>query len=218
MIKLSASTNPPKETDLVDYVKELQTCKVDYLHCDVMDGKFVSNECLNFDLLKEVQDNTLLPLDIHLMVADPIRELKKYMSLKPLYITLHFESFKNTDDILYAINLLRANRTLVGLSIKPTTQIDAILPFISYIDLVLIMGVEPGKSGQKMLSNTPRKVKQLRSIIYEHNYDVKIEVDGGINEDNIKLLAESGADILVVGTALYKSSKRAEFVKNMHEL
>ncbi len=218
MIKISASTNPPKETELVDYVKKLQTYKVDYLHCDVMDGQFVEANRLSFELLKDVQDNTVLPLDVHLMVADPIKELKKYMALKPLYITLHYESFKNLDDIILAINLLRENHTLVGLSIKPTTTVDEILPFISYVDLILIMGVEPGKSGQKMLSNTPKKVKQLRSIIYEHNYDVKIEVDGGVNEDNMNTLANNGADILVVGSALYNHKKRLEFIKNIHKL
>ncbi len=207
MIKISASTNPPEEKDLVEYVKLLQKSGVDYLHCDVMDGKFVKNKCLSFEKLKEVQDNTVLPLDVHLMVADPITELKRYMALKPLYITLHYEAFKNEDDIIYAINLLCSNNTLIGLSIKPTTKVEDILPFISYVDLILIMGVEPGKSGQKMLSNTPKKVKQLRSIIYEHNYNVKIEVDGGINDENAQLLIDNGADILVEGSALYNKLK-----------
>ena len=217
MIKISASTNPCDEKELVNYVKQLQKLGVDYLHCDVMDGEFVENKCLSFETLKEVYDNTLLPLDVHLMVADPITQLKKFLTLKPLYITLHYESFKNEDDIIYAINLLRENKTLVGLSINPETSVEKILPFITYIDLVLIMGVHPGKSGQKMISNTPRKVKQLRSIIYDHNYDLKIEVDGGLNKENYQKIVTQGCDILVLGSALYKETKKHELIKEIHK-
>ena len=218
MIKISASTNPCNENELENYVKMLQLVGVDYLHCDVMDGRFVENKCLNFETLKKVYDSTLLPLDVHLMVSNPIEELKKFMTLKPLYITLHYEAFQNKDEIMNAISLLKANKTLVGLSIKPTTKVDDIVEFLPHINLVLIMGVEPGKSGQKMLSNTPKKVKQLRSIIYEHNYNVKIEVDGGINKDNIQNITNQGCDIVVLGSALFKEKNKTNFVKDIHNM
>ncbi len=216
MIKIAPSTLAEKEERLVEYVKELQKLNVDYVHCDVMDGKFVQNTCLSYDLLKEVRANTALPLDVHLMVKDPNSVLDKYCALRPTILTVHFEAFSNQGTLMSAIKKIRKSKALVGISIKPTTPVNRILHLLPYIDLVLVMGVEPGKSGQKMISNTCPKVKELRGFIYDSNLDVKIEVDGGVNEENLKNLALAGVDIVVMGKHFYEHTKKSQLIDKVH--
>ena len=218
MIRLSASINPCPEDKAVEYVKNLQNLGVDYVHLDVMRSNFVANDVLHINTIYEIGDNTLLPLDCHLMVNEPLEILKEYVKLRPNYITIHYEAFANKEDIYKAIKLIKKYHILVGMSIKPNTFVDAIKEFLPLIDLVLIMGVEPGLSGQKMISNTIPKVKQLRNIICEYEYDLKIEVDGGINEDNMKEVADAGADILVIGSKLYDSNDKKRFIQKVHSL
>ena len=218
MIKLAPSTLSEKEGNLINYVKKLQELNVDYVHCDVMDGEFVTNTCLDYDLLKEVRNNTLLPLDIHLMVLDPNKVVEKYCALRPTILTVHFEAFTSQNSLLSTLKTIRNSKSMVGLSIKPTTPVSHILHLLPYIDLVLIMGVEPGKSGQKMISNTCPKVKELRSYIYDNGLNIKIEVDGGVNEDNLKALALAGVDIVVMGKHFYEHTKKKELIDKVHKL
>ena len=218
MIKIAPSTNPAKEESLVDYVKSLQELNVDFVHCDVMDGVFVENKCLSYETLRDIKNNTLLPLDVHLMVKDPAKVLDKYCKLRCTVLTVHYEAFSNEYALILALNKIRESKALVGLSIKPMTPVNKILHLLKYVDLVLIMGVEPGKSGQKMLSNTAPKVKELRSYIYDNGLDTIIEVDGGVNEDNIKSLVNSGVDIVVMGKYFYESNKKSELIKKIHKM
>lgn len=216
MIKLSASINPCIEEQAVEYSKELQNIGVDFLHLDVMRSNFVGHDALQLDTIKEIYDNTLLPLDVHLMINEPLQELKDFIKLKPNYITVHYEAFKNKNDLLKAINMIHKAHILAGISIKPNTFVEDIKPFLSNLDLVLVMGVEPGLSGQTMVSNTIPKVKQLRDIITEYAYDMKIEVDGGVNEKNMKELYENGADMLVFGSRLFNAVNKQVFVNKVH--
>ncbi len=218
MIRLSASTNPPKEKDLVKYVQAVQAAGVDFLHCDVMDTNFVPNSCLSFELLSEVKQHTLLPLDIHLMVNEPYKVVKKYATLGAMFITVHYEAFEWRDVFEKTVRAIRKAGAMVGLSIKPTTLVKEIIPLLPLVDLVLVMGVEPGKSGQKTLSNTAPKIEELRAIIRQNNYDILIEVDGGINKDNIKQMYNSGADIVVMGNALYLADDRRKLVDYVHKI
>lgn len=217
MIKIAPSTLSEKEENLVEYVKKLQELDVDYVHCDVMDGEFVSNTCMPYDLIKEVRANTALPLDIHLMLQNPTSQIDKYCALRPTILTVHFEAFKNQNCLMSALKKIRDNKTLVGLSIKPMTPVNRILHLLPYVDVVLIMGVEPGKSGQKMLSNTCPKVKELRGYLYENNLNVKIEVDGGVNEENLKDLTLAGVDIVVMGKYFYEHPKKRQLIEKVHK-
>jgi len=218
MIKLSASINPCVEEQAVEYSKELQLLGVDFLHLDVMRANFVGHDALKTETISEISDNTLLPLDIHLMINEPLDELKDFIKLKPNYITVHYEAFKNKDDLVKAINMIHKAHILAGISIKPNTFVEEIKPFLSIIDLVLVMGVEPGLSGQKMISNTAPKVKELRDIITEYAYNVKIEVDGGLNEKNMVELHKAGADMLVFGSSLFNATNRKKFVNEVHKV
>lgn len=218
MLKLSASINPCPEDRVVEYSKLLQDLNVDYIHLDVMRSNFVGHDALSINTIYEIYDNTLVSLDCHLMIDEPLSVLKEYLKMKLNIITIHYEAFKNKKDLLKAINMIKDKHVLVGLSIKPNTFIKDIMEYLPLIDLVLIMGVEPGKSGQKMISNTIPKIKELRNIIYDYRYDLKIEVDGGITADNMKDVYNAGADIVVVGSKLYEARDKGKFIKDIHEL
>lgn len=218
MLKISASINPCPEERAVEYCKDLQRVNVDYIHLDVMRSNFVGHNALNINTIFDIYDNTLVPLDCHLMIDEPLSVLKEYLKLKLNYITIHYEAFKDKKDLLKAIKMIHDKHILVGLSIKPNTFIKDIKEYLPLVDMVLIMGVEPGKSGQKMISNTIPKVKELRSIIYEYRYDLKIEVDGGVTSDNMLDIYNAGADMVVVGSKLYDARNKREFVEMVHNL
>lgn len=219
MARISPSSNPEKEENLVNYVKELQGLNADFMHMDVMDGKFVENTCLNANLVNEVNKNAVIPLDVHLMVKTPKEHILNYISAGANIITVHYESYENIIDLLEDINLIRTtNHTLVGISLKPNTDISVITHILKLFDLVLIMSVEPGKSGQKFMEQVIPKIKELKQEIKNKNLNTLIEVDGGINLNNAKEIVSAGADILVMGNALYKAENRKEVIDYVHLL
>lgn len=218
MTRVMPSTNPPKEEDLLSYVKELQEIGVDFLHCDVMDGKFVEAKCLPIELINEIKNNSMLNLDVHLMIENPLKTLKKYCEMLPCYITLHYESFDKAVDLIKAIEIIKSYNIRVGISLKPNTEISNIACYLPLIDMVLIMSVEPGKSGQKFMPMALKKIKELKRLIDKNRFKVKIEVDGGINEENAKAVVFNGADYLVMGSAFYNSKNRKKLLKQIQDL
>lgn len=206
MIKVLPSSNPEKEEKLVNYVRTLIDLGVEYLHCDVMDGVFVENACLSIDRLSEVRNNTNILLDVHLMIDNPLRHIKEYLALKPNIITVHYESCKNISELKKLSKLVRKKDILFGIAIKPNTPVSALFDLVDYIDLILIMSVEPGKSGQKFMDIALQKIKD--AVILTANKDIIIEVDGGINEDNFDSIVSCGGEFLVMGNAFYKSKDR----------
>lgn len=212
MIKVLPSTNPCPEEKLIEYVREMQGLGVEYLHCDVMDGKFVTNKCLDYSQIETIRINTNILLDVHLMVINPYQKVIEYAKLKPSIITIHFESLDNKDDIYKISKFLKSKDIMFGLSIKPNTSIEEIKEYLFLIDLVLIMSVEPGKSGQKFMSIAIDKIKSLK----EYGDDkIIIEVDGGINLDNYKEVVSAGADFLVMGSAYYNAQDKHKLLKSI---
>ena len=206
MIKVLPSTNPCPENELLEYAKSLDKLGVEYIHCDVMDGKFVENKCLDYETIKLIRDNTNMLLDIHLMVDNCKEYVEKFATLKPSIITIHYESPKSTTELVKIINYIKSKDILVGLSIKPNTPIEIIERLLKKIDLLLIMSVEPGKSGQLFIEDSLEKIKKAKEFIAEKN--VIIQVDGGINENNFKKVIQSGAEFLVMGSAFYNSKNK----------
>ena len=197
-MKISASF---LTVDNIDNINKLVNCDIDYLHLDIMDGIFVDNK-------NEVLDVPhIKPLDIHLMVSDVYKYIDKYKTFNPLYITFHYEVGKN---ILSIINYIKKFNIKVGLSIKPSTKVEEIIPYLPYLDLVLVMSVEPGKGGQSFIMDSVDKIKKLKEL--KGNY--VIEVDGGINDDTIKYVSD--ADIVVVGSYI-TSGNYEERIKNLKE-
>lgn len=218
MIKISASTNPCPENKLLDYAKMLQNSGVHYLHCDVMDGVFVSSKCLPYEKVRELSFGQLLSIDIHLMVASPLEAVKRFVQVRPNYITVHYEAFTSLSQILEAVEIIKKHNILAGISIKPNTPVESVLPLLKDFDLLMIMSVNPGKSGQKFLPETIRKFEIVNEYRKRENLNIKLQADGGVNETNVEQLARAGVDIAVVGSALYNSRHKGEYVQKLQKL
>lgn len=213
MIKVLPSSNPCPEEDLLKYARSLEDLGVEYLHCDVMDGIFVNNKCLPVDRIAEVRNNSNILLDIHLMVSGAYDYVEKLVTLKPSIITIHYESPETISEMDKIIKLIKKNDILFGLSIKPETAIEAITPYLDMIDLILIMSVEPGKSGQTFIPDSLEKVTKAKRMIEDR--DIIIEVDGGVNLDNYKDIVSCGADFLVMGSAFYNAKDRSSLLSKV---
>lgn len=201
------------EIDSKKLIIEFDKSNVDYVHLDIMDGKFTENKTWTFNEIKKLCDLTSKKLDTHLMVNKPIKYIKDYALLNNEYITFHLEC---DEDVLNVINIIKNYGIKVGISIKPDTDINKIFPYLTYIDLVLIMGVIPGKSGQEFMEESLDKIKVLRDKINEIGRSIIISVDGGINENNAKDCIDAGADMLVSASYLHKDIKNnVNVLKNM---
>ena len=213
MIKVLPSSNPEKEENLVGYARMLEDLGVEYLHCDVMDGEFVESKCLDIETIRKVRNNSNILLDIHLMVNNPSKVIEDYISLKPSIITIHYESVRTSKEIIELSKRVRLKDILFGLSIKPNTPVAELVGFADCIDLILIMSVEPGKSGQKFIEASLDKVKDAKAL--SKGREIIIEVDGGINLDNCKSIIKAGANFLVMGSAFYKSKEKSQLLHSV---
>lgn len=212
---VAVSTDPIKSyEEIVEYAKEMQD-KADLLHCDVMDGKFVQSKTYDWAMVENLNQNTALMLDVHLMVDEPLQSIENYIKAGANIVTLHYEAFKKKEDLVKAINLVKSMKALVGLSIKPETSFKEIRLFCYNIDVLLVMSVEPGKSGQKFLNNTFEKIKEIAKFRHDNNLNFKIEVDGGVNEENAKGLREAGVDILVSGSYVFGATDRKKAIESL---
>lgn len=212
---VAVSTDPIKSyEEIVEYAKEMQD-KADLLHCDVMDGKFVQSKTYDWAMVENLNQNTALMLDVHLMLDEPLQSIENYIKAGANIVTLHYEAFKKKEDLVKAINLVKSMKALVGLSIKPETSFKEIRLFCYNIDVLLVMSVEPGKSGQKFISDTFEKVKQIAKFRHDNNLNFKIEVDGGVNAENAKGLREAGVDILVSGSYVFGATDRKKAIESL---
>ena len=212
MTKISISTHPAKE-GLISYFKELEALDIDMLHCDVMDGVFVIDKTITNVEVSQINDMSTIVLDVHLMVQNPYNLIKSYKKAGANILTVHYEAFSDKNELIKTLALIKKYHMLAGLSIKPATQISEIKHLLPLVDLVLIMSVEPGKSGQDFMPNSLEKIGELKRIIKSDNLHILIEVDGGINDTNAKSVISKGADILVVGSYLFNAKNRAEAIK-----
>ncbi len=181
-------------------IKLIESTSADYIHVDLMDGGFVPNKNFTIEEVLKLLKNHELPLDIHLMVFDPEIYIDDLKTINPEYITFHIEATKN---IVKTIELIKCNNIKVGLAIKPNTNLMELMPYLSMIDLVLIMSVEPGEGGQEFIPLSVQRLSELIKIREENHLNFKIEMDGGINPDTIKTV--SSLDIAVSGSFICKS-------------
>lgn len=190
----------------------LNNTSCDYLHIDVMDGKFVPDTQFSLEEIKNIINNSNKKIDVHLMVDDPIIYINELVNYNIDFITIHYEIDKDLDTL---INIIKKHNIGVGLSIKPNTNVSEIINYLDKIDLVLIMSVEPGLGGQSFIENSYDKVRELKEIINNKNLDIKIEIDGGVKDTNIKEISTVGVDISVVGSFITKSDDFEESIKKL---
>lgn len=183
-------------------INKVNNTNTDYLHLDVMDGMFVPNTSYNIEEIKYIISNSNKKIDAHFMVNDPIKYLNELKKYNLEYFTFHVE----LDNVQKIINKVKENNYKVGLAIKPNTDINILKEYLDYIDLILLMSVEPGKGGQTFISSTVNRISKIKNLIGNRN--IKIAVDGGINNNTIKLI--NNADIAVVGSYITSSTNYQE--------
>lgn len=192
--------------------KELKSVNnIAYWHIDIMDGNFVPNISFGPEITKHVSDIAKVNLDIHLMVLNPLDWIDDFSFDNTEYITVHYES----NDFVKALKKIRENKIKTGISIKPKTQVEELIPYLEDIDLVLVMSVQPGFGGQSFMDSSLDKIAWLRDYRTKHNLDYVIEVDGGINDKTAKLVKEAGVDIVVAGSYIFKSGDRDRAVESL---
>ncbi len=201
-------------SQLGNEIKKLEKAGADMIHVDVMDGHFVPNLTIGPPVIKSLRKHTNLPLDVHLMISPVHKYIKNFAEAGSDIITIHPEATDNLDE---SINLIKSLGKKVGVSLNPKTPINIIEGFLSKINLVLIMSVNPGFGGQKFMPEVLEKIKKINEIKIKKNMSFDIEVDVGINFDNSRSVIEAGANILVSGTTIFYDNK-GDIKKNIDTL
>ena len=213
-IKISPSILSADFSQLGNEIKKLEQAGADLIHVDVMDGHFVPNLTIGPPVIKALRQYSTLPFDVHLMISPVHKYIKDYSDAGADIITIHPET---TDNLISSINLIKKLNKKIGVSLNPDTSIDIIKKLLPSVDLVLVMSVYPGFGGQKFIPEVVNKIKELKSIKLKENLKFDIEVDGGIDFDNSKLVVKAGANILVSGTTIFKNNN-GNIKKNIETL
>ena len=189
--------------DLGSEIRKLESSGIDMLHFDVMDGVFVDNISFGLPVLECVSKTTGMTLDVHLMITDPLRYIKRFAETGADYISFHLESESDTAETIKAIRECGAKPAL---AIKPATPAEEVYRYLPDLDMVLVMTVEPGFGGQSFIPETAEKVRLIRQRITELGLDVMVEVDGGINDKTSAVVKKAGANVLVSGSYLFRAA------------
>lgn len=216
-MEIATSILSVQKENAIQTFYDLEVAKTDYFHIDVMDGEFVEKNTMTdmLDYATTIRHISNTPLDVHLMVNKPREQIEEYIDLNPSYITVHYEAFKDEKQLEDTLLYIKQNGCRAGISIKPDTPIEKIYSYLEKISLVLVMTVEPGYGGQKLIETTIPKISKLKEYIEENQLDCFVEADGGINLDNIEQLKEAGVDIAVVGSAIIHSDNMKETIQRM---
>lgn len=196
-------------TNIASETEKVKDCRADWIHCDVMDGVFVPNITFGQKMIRDIKKAAQLPLDVHLMITEPIRYTEEFAEAGADFITVHIEACK---DVGKTLETIKKCGVKAGLSVKPGTPVERVKEFSELLDLLLIMSVEPGFSGQKFIPSALEKTEKARGFLKR---DVIIEVDGGVNPENAAEIIKRGADALVMGNAFFKAADPAEVVRRV---
>ncbi|MBO4264813.1 MAG: ribulose-phosphate 3-epimerase [Clostridia bacterium] len=214
MIKVSPSILASDFSKLGDEIKRIEEGGAVYAHIDVMDGQFVPNISIGPCIIQSVRPHSKIVFDTHLMIVNPGKYVPDFAKAGADIITIHYESCEDQIEVLKQI---RALGKKAGISIKPATPAFVLEPLLEYVDLILIMTVEPGFGGQSFIPETMASLRDVYAMVKKSGYDIDIEVDGGINDKNAEIAAENGANVFVAGSAVFKNPNVAEAISGILE-
>ena len=200
--------------ELKNEIRKLEASGIDMLHFDVMDGVFVDNITFGLPVLRQVRKCTDMTLDVHLMITDPLKYISTFAEFGADIISFHIESSSGTLETLKAI---KAEGIKAALAIRPRTPIESLYRYLPYLDMILVMTVEPGFGGQSFIPETLDKIRAVRAEIEEMGLDIDVEVDGGINRETAPMVKKAGANVLVSGSYLFAADDMAEAAEAIRE-
>lgn len=212
MIKISPSILSADFAEMGKAVELMEKSGADYIHCDVMDGAFVPNISFGPGMIKAIKKHTSLPLDVHLMVDKPERYIDDFVSAGASIITIHAEA---TTHIQRVLQYIRSKGVKCGLVLNPATPVDYVKYCLDCVDMILLMSVNPGFGGQKFIPAVLPKIKEVSDMIAASGYDIELEIDGGINFENIGPVLKAGANVIVAGSTVFGHPDPAEAIRRL---
>ena len=203
-------------SDLKTDIKMINESEADWFHVDIMDGVFVPNISFGMPVLKSINEHAKKPLDVHLMIVNPEKYIEKFAELGSNILTVHYEVCKN--NMHEVINSIKENGMKAGIAINPDTDVNVLEEFIKDIDLVIVMGVFPGFSGQSFIEQTYERCFEVKELVMKYNSSALIEIDGGVTVQNAKKLIDNGADVLVSGSHVFKANNPTEIIQKLKDI
>ncbi len=201
-------------TKLGEQIKETERCGAQFLHIDVMDGIFVPSISFGMPLIESIRPITKQFFDVHLMIVEPERYIQEFVDCGADGITFHLEATKDPQKVIDRIHKAGAK---AGISIKPGTPLEEVYPYLSKVEMVLIMSVEPGFGGQSFLPEAFGRIRKIREYLDRHQLAARLEVDGGIGKKNVREVMAAGADVFVAGSAVFRKRSIEENIRRFHD-